>query len=132
MSALIAFFLSPIGRMVGIGLLAALVAGAAATWATSTIYRARISDMKAVQASHDRDLANAALKRFTETAAQINAAATGYTAAAGDLGKKLDSIQTDLRNVQNKKPLPAGCKPDVDRLRNLTAAVAASNSAAGH
>lgn len=132
MSAVFAFFLSPIGRMVGIGLLAALIAGSVAIWATSTIYGARISDMKATQAMRDRDLANAALKKFTETAARINTAALGYTAATGDLGKKLDSIQTDLKNVQNKKPLPVGCKPDADRLRSIAAAVAATNSIAGH
>lgn len=133
MSAILAFFLSPIGRLVGVGIVAALIAGSAATWATATIYGARISKMEAAQASSERDLANAALKKFTETAARINLAASGYTAATGDLGKKLDLIQTDLKNVQTKKPLPANCHADADRLRNLTAAVAAANSAAiGH
>lgn len=131
-SAIVAFFVSPIGRLVGIGILAALIAGSAATWATATIYGARISDMKAEQASRDRDAANAVLKKFTETATRINAAANDYTAVAGDLGKKLDTIQTDLKNVQAKSPLPHDCKPTSDRLRSLTAAVAAANSTAGH
>lgn len=129
---MIAFFLSPLGRLIGVAALAAFLAGSAATWATATIYGARISEMKAEKASEEAARANAVLVKFTAQATIINGAAQEYAAAQGTLGTKLDTIAKDLKNVQARRPLPRNCAPDADRLQNLRAAVDAINPTVGH
>jgi len=125
------FFLSPIGRLIGVGVIAAVLSAGATYWLTSQGYKATISRMEADSAKADAARANTVLAKYTADTAIIHDAATAFSAAQGDLGTKLDTISKDLKNVQAKRPLPASCKPDSERLRNLAAAVAAANAAAG-
>jgi hypothetical protein len=131
MGALITFFSSPIGRLIGVGAIAAILAGGATFWLTSQGYKATIAQMKANEAKADADRANAVLAKYEADTAIIHDAANAFAATQGTLVSKLDTISKDLKNVQAKHPLPANCKPDADRLRNLEAAVAAANAAAG-
>lgn len=133
MSAIIAFFLSPIGRLIGVGLLAAFIAGAGATWATATIYGAKISDLKAEQANREKEAAQAALDAFIKNSKIIAAAAADYLNGKNPLAAKMDELARDLANAQHATPLPANCKPDSARVRSFNAAISAANdSISGH
>jgi hypothetical protein len=131
MGALIAFFLSPIGRLIGVGLIASVLAGGATFWLTSQGYKATISQMKADEAKAEAARSNAILAKYQAYAAQISAAAQTYVATQGALDTKIGDIQKGLKSVIAKTPLPRGCKPTADRVRVLTTAVSAANSAAG-
>ncbi len=108
---------------------AALLIGIGAThYADSVYYGGRISTMKADYAAQDAARTNAELKQFQDISKQITTAATDFLSNQGLLGTKIDTITKDLQNVQAKKPLPANCKPDSNRVRVLSSAIAAANS----
>lgn len=131
MSAILAFFLSPIGRLIGVGVLSALIAGVGVGWAVSTVKNGQIASIKAEQAQANAAAAQAMLKKFQDQAAVIVSAAQAYAMVQGDLDLKIGDIQKGLKSVIAKRPLAVGCKPDADRLRILTDAVAAANAASG-
>lgn len=114
--------------------LSAALAGSAAVWATATIYGATISDLKREKADTANAAAQASLTRFEAASANITAAADGYVADKNALNIMFTKIHKDFANAIFKKPLPVGCKPDAERLRQLGLAVDAANSdpAAGH
>ncbi len=114
---------------VAAGIAAVFIIGGATHYVDSVYYNSTINSMKAKTASDDAARAAAVLKQFTDTANKINASAVSFHTTQADLGTKIDVISKDLENVQAKRPLPVGCKPDSDRLRNLNAAIAAANSA---
>lgn len=89
-----------------------------------------IAQIKAQSSDENAQRAQIAVSDLQADAALIHNAATEYANVQTTLGGKLDLIRKDLKNVQAKAPLPAGCAPDADRLRNLKAAVSAANEAA--
>lgn len=128
---MIAFLLSPIGRLLGVAALTALLVGGGVWWATSTVYAGRIATIQGEYAKADAARANAVLAKYTADATVIHTAAQSFLAGQGVLSTKIADIQKDLLNVQAKTPLPRGCRPDSARLRILSAAVAAANAASG-
>lgn len=92
-----------------------------------------------IEAAHSRERAQQdsdALKANEQATAvwvkrlQDQAAGAGAVeSAVQDLGEKIDKIRTMGQRHANAKPMPPGCVPDSQRVRDITEARAAANSA---
>jgi len=65
-----------------------------------------------------------ALTTLQADTARITTAATEFAAIQSTLALRMSALTKELRNA---KHLPAGCVPDADRVRNLDAAIEATN-----
>lgn len=90
-----------------------------------------IAGMERDRAVEEKNRTAADLKQFTDISQQIATAAQAFLKTQLNLGTQFDTIQRDLTDARKRKPLPANCRPDAGRVRNLDAAIAAANSAAG-
>lgn len=126
---MLGFFLSPLGKLIGVGALAFAIGGASIGWGISTIYGARLDNLKAEYATQKAAANAAALARVEGWAKQMHDAASAYASSQTVLNDQIDAIQRDLHNVQIRHPLIAGCAPDAERVHSLNASVAASNAA---
>jgi hypothetical protein len=89
----------------------------------------QIADMTA---KHDNELnqqAQAAIKDLTDGIKVIRDAADKNAVTSDKLNASVSGIVKDFKNVQAKVPLAVGCKPDLGRMRALSAAVDAANKA---
>jgi hypothetical protein len=102
------------------------------TWyATSLSYRVTISHMEKEQAENVADGYRATLAMFTADADKVHQAAEQYTTFQTNLDSRFNTISKDFHDAVKTKPLSPDCRPDPVRVRSLTAAVEAANSAAG-
>jgi hypothetical protein len=100
----------------------------AAGWAANGWRKdAEIDRMKTDAAQADLASANQALGDLRTASATIREKADEFAGIQTTLGAKLDAIRKDLKNA---KPLPADCRPDAQRVRNLLDAVDATKQAA--
>jgi arylsulfatase A-like enzyme len=100
----------------------------AAGWAVNGWRKdAEIAQMKESRATSDLASANQALTDLREAGATIREKADEFRGIRLTLDTKLDAIRKDIKNAT---PLPADCRPDDQRLRNLTDAVSAAKQAA--
>lgn len=115
-------------------LAAAVVAGALAAggtyYVTSRSYEVMIADMKASQANAEAASATAALDKLKSYVASMDAAGVAYGKDRDALDAKLDALNKEFHNAIKSSPLPADCRPDDMRVRQLTEAVTATNTAA--
>lgn len=115
--------------------IAAALGGVALTalgaYGASLHYRVVISEMQAVAASQRADATALALAQFTADADKIHESADAYTALQAGLDTRFNDISKDFHNAVKSHPLPVDCRADPERLRTLTAAVKAANTAAG-
>lgn len=126
---MIGFFLSPLGKLIGIGTLGLIIGGIGAGWAIHTIDNGSYQQLVAKQATQQAAANAAALAQVETWARTMHDAAAAYVSSQGVLTNQIDGIQRELRNVQIRKPLVAGCAPDADRVHSINAAAAASNAA---
>jgi len=71
----------------------------------------------------------AAAAQYAQDVARINAQTATLQAKLTELENASPKIVTQYRDRIVKVPLPADCRIDADRLRNLQAAVSAANAA---
>lgn len=112
------------------GIVAAVLAAGlfASGWAINGWRKdAEIERMKTASAQADVASANQALEDLQQAGATIRAKADEFSGIQTTLVAKMDAIRKDLKNA---KPLPADCRPDDVRVRNLSDAVDAANAAA--
>lgn len=105
----------------------ALVAGAAAWMVQGWRGEARLARQQAQTARDDAEVARAALAQTTR---DIQVMATAAAQAAGVAPQVTAAMSKLNQELKNATPLPAGCRPDVVRLRTLQDAVGATNRAA--
>ena len=109
----------------GLGLLLAMALAGAAGWITNGWrHDAEIAELRRAQTEYRATLTEAALADVQADAAVIRQAATEFAGIQSTLAPKMTALTKELRNA---KPLPAGCHPDADRVRNLDAAIDAAN-----
>lgn len=100
----------------------------AAGWAVNGWRKgAEIAEIRSAAAAADLASANQALTELREAGATIRQKADELRGIQSTLATKLDAIRKDMKNA---KPLPADCRPDDQRMRNLTDAVNAAKQAA--
>ncbi|RIQ51070.1 hypothetical protein [Bordetella avium] len=107
-------------------LIAALAAGAA--WMAQGWRKdAVIADLRLDRAQADLSVVRQAL---ATTEADIKKMAEAARAAARTAPALTAQMKEISKALENANPLPAGCRPDADRVRGLTDAVRAANRAA--
>lgn len=110
------------GAIVLVGLMAIAAAGG---WiASAWKHDAEIAELRRAQTEYRATLTEAALADVQADAAVIRQAAAEFADIQSTLAPKMTALTKELRNA---KPLPAGCRPDADRVRNLDAAIDAAN-----
>ena len=85
-----------------------------------------IAELKTDQAESISQASQAALEDYKEAAKVIKDAAGGAQVDITTLGVKLDALNRRIKNAP-PPPLPAGCAPGPQRLRDLTEAAAATD-----
>lgn len=106
-------------------------AAALSCYLTSLGYRLTISQMERAKADAGLAAANTVLAQFTADADAIHGAAVSFGGIQAELSGKLTTISRNFNVAIKAHPLPADCKPDAVRLRALSGAIAATNTAAG-
>lgn len=109
------------GIVVLVGLLLAGVAG----WvANGWRHGAEIAELQRVHAEFRATLSEAALADVQADAATVRQAVTEFRTIQSTLAPKMTALTKELRNAPK---LPADCRPDPVRVRNLDAAIDAAN-----
>ena len=110
---------------------AALVAGVDAGYGVAVVLNAlhgqEIAALERDRAQDDLAVARQAIQQTTDDLQNMAARARAAAAAGPALTASIGAISKALKNAN---PLPAGCRPDAERVRNLTDAVRAANGAA--
>jgi len=101
-----------------------LLASAAGWFANGWRHDAEIAELRRGHAEFRATLSEDALTTLQADAAEVRRAATEFSAIQSTLAPKMTALTKELRNA---KPLPADCRPDADRVRNLDAAIDAAN-----
>lgn len=118
------------GKLVGIltgwkGYAVAAVAGAGAAWyVLAAAHGQELAELQLDRAVDDLAVARASIQ---QTNRDLQAMAKNARAAAAVGPELTASIGALSKALKNANPLPAGCRPDVDRVRTLTDAVRATN-----
>lgn len=105
------------------GLLVGVVVGVAQEWRLGV----KIAECQRDQAQAQASAATTSLSQLTTDLQGVAAAARRASETAEQLPAQISIISKALKDA---KPLPAGCRPDADRVRSLTDAVRAANRAA--
>jgi len=109
----------------GLGLLLAMALAGAAGWFTNGWrHSAEIAELRRLHAEFRATLSEDALTTLQADAAEVRRAASEFAAIQSTLAPKMTALTKELRNA---KPLPADCRPDAVRVRNLDAAIDAAN-----
>ena len=109
----------------GLCLLLAMALASAAGWITNGWrHDAEIAELQRAHAEFRATLSEAALADVQADAAVIRTAAIEFAAIQSTMAPRMSALTKELRDA---KPLPAGCVPDADRVRNLDAAIEAAN-----
>jgi len=112
--------------------LAGIAVGLAQGWRYGermAVLEAKISDQRAEVARQQALESAASLADLETSIRNIRAAADGYQAQQSILAPRIDALTREIKNAP--RPLPADCRPDDFRVRNLRAAVDAANKAGG-
>lgn len=131
MGKLIAFFSGGWQGTALSAVIAALLSAGAVYYFTALGYRLTIAQMQRDQARAAVLAANASLQQFAADADSIHTSAAIFTKAQLGLDVTFGKISKDFHAATKAAPLPVDCKPDAVRLRALSSAIAAANSAAG-
>ncbi|WP_175207237.1 hypothetical protein [Achromobacter anxifer] len=110
------------------GYAATALLGAAATWFVLGAFHGReVAELQLERSTDDLAVARDSIQQ-TNRDLQTMADNARIAAAVGpELTASLGALSKALKNAN---PLPAGCRPDADRVRNLTDAVRATRGAA--
>lgn len=105
-------------------LIGLLLAGTAGWVANGWRHSAELADLQRAHAEFRASLSERALADVQADTAAIRAAATEFATIQSTLAPRMTALTKELRNA---KPLPADCRPDAARVRNLDAAIDAAN-----
>lgn len=121
------FTINPLAALIAAALIAAT--GFGAGWQTNGWrLNGQIAETKAATADEARQRAETAVTDMAAAAQKVNDAAGG---ARVDVARVLEKLSAIDRRYKDAKPtpLPPDCAPDAVRVRYLTEAAAAANSA---
>ncbi|WP_395757571.1 hypothetical protein [Achromobacter sp. EB05] len=118
-----------VGLLVGWrGYATAVAVGAAATWFVLDAFHGReIAELRLEQSRDDLSVAREAIEQTNDDLLAMAANARAAAATGPELTASIDAFS---KAVKNANPLPAGCRPDTDRVRSLTESVRAARGAA--
>jgi len=111
--------------VVGLVLLLAMALAGATGWFTNGWrHDAEIAELQRAHAETMRSQSELALSTLQADATRITEAATEFATIQSILAPRMSALTKELRNAPK---LPAGCVPDTARVRNLDAAIEATN-----
>ncbi len=125
-------FLNPYMLWVKIGgaVLAVLAIFGAGMWLEAKFKAVEIANLHTSISNKQAADATASLKQLQSFIANMQGASDQYGKDRDGLFAALGQLHKDFSGLRGLKPLPVGCVPDADRLRILSASVAAVNAAA--
>ena len=103
-----------------------LLAGTAGWVANGWRHGAELADLQRAHAEFRATLSEQALADVQADAKTIRTAAAEFAAIQSTLAPRMSALTKELRNAPK---LPADCRPDPVRVRNLDAAIDAANQA---
>jgi len=103
-----------------------LLAGVAGWFTSGWRHDAETAELRRAHAEYRAALSEATLRDVQASADVIRTAATEFGTIQSTLAPRMSALTKELRNA---KPLPADCRPDPVRVRNLDAAIDAANQA---
>lgn len=106
---------------------AAAVGAAAAGFVLDALHGREISELRLEQSRDDLSVAREAIQQTNDDLLAMVANARAAAAAGTELTASIGAFS---KAVKNANPLPAGCRPDTDRVRSLTDSVRAARGAA--
>lgn len=110
------------------GYFTAALLGASAAWLILGAFHGReLAELRLARARDDLTVARLAIEQTNADLATMAASARAAAAAGPKLTASIGALSKALKNAN---PLPAGCRPDDDRVRTLTDAVRAARGAA--
>lgn len=110
------------------GYVAAAAVGAVAAWfVLDALHGREIAELRLEQSRDDLSVAREAIEQTND---HLLAMAANARAAAATGPELTASIGALSKAVKNANPLPAGCRPDTERVRSLTDSVRAARGAA--
>lgn len=101
-----------------------LLAGLAGWFTSGWRHDVEIADLQRAHAEYRARLTEQALADVEADARVIRTAAAEFGAIQSTLAPRMAALTKELSNA---KPLPADCRPDPVRVRNLEAAIDAAN-----
>jgi hypothetical protein len=113
----------------GVFLAGAVISGAGTYEVTTAFKDNTIKDLKLAAADKTISDAVGALVQFEGDTKTISDAAKVLGSTQVNLDAKFTALSKDFSDATKAHPLPLDCKPDDVRVRSLSAAVAAANSA---
>lgn len=114
-------FLSAAWFKVGV-IIVAFVVGC---FATSVYKNSEIKDLKLEYSQQENTSLREAARELSTNAADLNKAAS---AAQKNIGAANDKLTTLAKQIKTFPPLPADCRPDTNRVRNLREAINITNT----
>jgi len=127
MSVIIAKILSVISKPLMILTGGALMGSVVTFFVVNNIKQVEISKLN-YQIEHIQKInTEAALNKLSNIIISMHMADTEYFQSLSDINRQYDEIRKEMKSVKN--PLPIDCKPDNDRVRILSRAIDAANSA---
>lgn len=115
------------------GVLIAIMAGAGTWYVTHGLDQKAYLALELKQSQAQTVSTTNALNQLKGFIGTMNVAANGYQSDKDAIDAKFNALAAQFRKAINGKPLPADCRPDPDRVRSLSAALAAANATtAGH
>jgi hypothetical protein len=88
-----------------------------------------LQQLRAQVAQQHADTADASLKKLQGFIDQMQVASQEYGQSRDQMFARLDLLRKEFRNAVKAAPLPADCRPDAVRVRNLSEAVDTTNAA---
>jgi len=113
------------GYVAAAGFAAALSVGAT-YYVVHNANAAEIANLHTAAAETKADNVSAALAQLTGFISNMHNADAGYNSDLASIKNQFAALELEFKNA-TVKPLPLDCKPDVGRLRILSAAVTAAN-----
>lgn len=110
------------------GYAAAVAVGAVGAWfVLDALHGREIAELRLEQSRDDLSVAREAIRLTNDDLLAMAANARAAAATGPELTASIDAFS---KAVKNANPLPAGCRPDADRVRSLTDSVRAARGAA--
>lgn len=110
------------------GYAAAALVGAGATWYVLGAFHGReLAELQLERTTDDLAVAQDSIQRTNHDLQTMAKNARAAAAVGPELTASIGALSKALKNAN---PLPAGCRPDAGRVRNLTDAVRAARDAA--
>ena len=130
MGSFLTSLFSGVWGYVAVGIVATGLSASGTYFVTSKTYGLEISNLKLAQSQVQTADLTASLNKLNSFIGEMHTADVNYQSNLDNINKTFASLKGAMHVTLNT-PLPPDCKPDPGRVSDLTAAIAATNTASG-